>query len=273
MDQLSVGGVSVPVLGLGTYSMEGERLRLAVNTALGVGYTWFDTAYRYKNERELGKALRCVDSQRGWVSSKLSGLQYVGERKWWYLNRVSAKKALKGSLKRLDVRQLDMYMLHSPFNHYEKAYAELIALRETGLVRLSGVSGFDENQLKHIKQFCGEYPQFNMVECHPHFSNKGLIAFCRENGVQVIARSPFAHGLILPVLGKDEGLSAMSKRYDKSVPQLVLKWMVQQGLAVVVRSCDPNHIRENIDIFDFELAEGEMEYIDGLNLDQSYGVR
>ena len=124
MQYLKIGDIDVPKIGLGLYSMHGERLKNAVEAALASGYEWFDTAYRYENERELGEVLRGAGHEDSCISTKLSGLQYVGKRKLLYLDRLSAKRILRGSLKRLGARRVDMYMLHSPFRHYERAFAE-----------------------------------------------------------------------------------------------------------------------------------------------------
>lgn len=273
MQYLRIGEVDFPQLGLGLYSMRGDVLKNAVDAALELGYSWLDTAYRYENEKELGALLSCHEKIDLRVSSKLSGLQYVGERKYFYLNKISAKRALKGTLSRLGMQSIDMYMLHSPFRHFEKAFSDLLRLKEAGLVQTVGVSGFGEDQLQTIHAYCGEWPQFNMIECHPFYSNKDVIGFCKEHGIQVIARSPFAHGHILPELQKDSVLGEMAKSHQVDIPQLVLRWIVQQGMAVMTRSANPKHIKDNMRVFDFELSEQECGYMDGLNIDKSFGAK
>ena len=166
-----------------------------------------------------------------------------------------------------------MYMLHSPFRHYERAFAELQALKAAGLIGTIGVSGFKEEQLEQVKSYCGEYPEFNMIECHPYFSNKDLIAYCKSKDIKLIARSPLAHGVILPQLTMDNGLEEMSRKYGCSVPQLILRWIIQQDMVALVRSANPEHIKENVRVFDFELSDEDICYIDGLNINKSYGVK
>ena len=273
MQYLKIGDIEVPKIGLGLYSMQGEILETAMKAALESGYEWFDTAYRYENEKELGEILRGGGHSSVVISTKLSGLQYVGKRKLLYLDQMSAKRILKGSLKRLGSRKVDMYMLHSPFRHYERAFAELQALKAAGLIGTIGVSGFKEEQLEQVKSYCGEYPEFNMIECHPYFSNKDLIAYCKSKGIKLIARSPLAHGVILPQLTMDNGLEEMSRKYGCAVPQLILRWIVQQNMVALVRSANPEHIKDNIRIFDFELSDEDICYIDGLNINKSYGVK
>lgn len=273
MQYLKIGDIDVPKIGLGLYSMHGEMLKNAVDAAITSGYEWFDTAYRYENEKELGKVLKGLGREGICISTKLSGLQYVGKRKMLYLDRMSAKRILKGSLKRLGARRVDMYMLHSPFRHYERAFAELQALKAAGLIGTIGVSGFKEEHLEQVKSYGGEYPEFNMIECHPYFSNKDLIAFCKSKGIKLIARSPLAHGVILPQLTKDKGLEEMSRKYGCAIPQLILRWIVQQDMVALVRSANPEHIKENIRILDFELTDDDISYIDGLNINKSYGVK
>ena len=273
MQYLKIGDIDVPKIGLGLYSMHGETLKNAVEAALASGYEWFDTAYRYENERELGEVLRGAGHEDSCISTKLSGLQYVGKRKLLYLDRLSAKRILRGSLKRLGARRVNMYMLHSPFRHYERAFAELQALKAAGLIGTIGVSGFKEEQLEQVKSYCGEYPEFNMIECHPYFSNKDLIAYCKSKDIKLIARSPLAHGVILPQLTMDNGLEEMRRKYGCAVPQLILRWIVQQNMVALVRSANPEHIKENVRVFDFELSDGDISYIDGLNINKSYGVK
>lgn len=273
MQYLKIGEVDFPQLGLGLYSMHGDVLKNAVDTALGWGYTWFDTAYRYENEKELGALLRSHERTDLRISSKLSGLQYVGEKKFFYLNKISAKRALKGTLSRLGMQCIDMYMLHSPFRYFEKAFSDLLRLKEAGLVQTVGVSGFGEEQLQTIHAYCGEWPQFNMIECHPFYSNKDVIGYCKEHGVQVIARSPFAHGHILPELKKDSVLGEMAKSHQVDIPQLILRWIVQQGMVVMTRSANPIHIKDNMRVFDFELSEQECGYMDRLNINKSFGAK
>lgn len=273
MQYLKIGDIEVPKIGLGLYSMQGGILEAAVKAALESGYEWFDTAYRYENEKELGEILRGGGHSSVVISTKLSGLQYVGKRKLLYLDQMSAKKILKGSLKRLGSRKVDMYMLHSPFRHYERAFAELQALKAAGLIGTIGVSGFKEEQLEQVKSYCGEYPEFNMIECHPYFSNKDLIAYCKSKGIKLIARSPLAHGVILPQLTMDNGLEEMCRKYGCAVPQLILRWIIQQDMVALVRSANPEHIKENVRVFDFELSDGDISYIDGLNINKSYGVK
>lgn len=273
MDTVRIGAAVVPALGFGTFPLRGDVLKKAVGAAMNAGFLWFDTAFRYGNESELGQVLNSSGTGDFVVSTKLSGLQYVGRKDWLYLNRISAKRALKDSKARLGISQMCMYMLHSPFRHYFKAYSELQKLYKEGAVKAIGVSGFQIHHLKRIKDYCGDFPQFDMIECHPLFNNSLLRDFCKQNNIQVIARSPFAHGQLLPELCGDVELSKLSQKYSKSVPQLILRWIVQQGMAAVVNSSNPDHIREDAAIFDFRLAESDMKYIDSLNLDRSYGVK
>lgn len=270
MEYTFIGDVKIPVIGLGTFGMHDDILRNAIMCSVACGGVFFDTAFRYENESEMGDALF---NKNAIISSKLSGMQYCGKRKWLYLDGISAKKAYRASCRKLRHDKLDIYMLHSPFRNFEKAYSELIRMKRNNLVGAIGVSGFDVERLNKIKDYCGEYPQFDMIELHPYYSQKSLVDFCEVNGIKVIARSPFAHGEILPELYKDCKLEAMSNKYHKTVPQLVLRWITQQDITVVFRSACEEHIKENCQIFDLTLTEEEMQYFNSLNRNCSYGVR
>lgn len=275
MEYITINNINVPQIGLGLFNMHGEMLRQSINSAIHAGYTYFDTAYRYGNEREIGSLLSEFKKElisNPIVSTKLSQIQYWGTRRKLYLDRMSIGKALRMTTKNLQTDTIDIYLLHSPFNGFSKAYRELIHLKTKGKLKIIGVSGFDVEQMKRLKEECGEYPNVCMLEIHPFHFPISLVNFCQEKGVVIIARSPFAHGDILNELSTDERLIDLSNKYNKTIPQIILKWIVQWGIIALPRSSNINHIKENINIFDFKLSEKEMEIINGLNRNCSYGV-
>lgn len=273
MYYIDIEGLSIPMVGLGTFSMHGEELKAVMASALEMGYRLFDTAYRYGNEDEIGGIVSGLDSARPVVlSTKLSGLQFNGRRKRLYLDRQSPRRSLAGSLRRLRQKSIDIYMLHSPFRDYHKAYAKLLKEKERGRVKVLGVSGYGIDHLKRIKDYCGEYPMVDMVELHPYHSSRAVVDFCKENNIRLIARSPFAHGEIIPLLSEDADIRNMANAFNKSIPQIILRWIVQQGVIAMPRTKNPNHLQENIDVFDFELSNSDMDVIDMKNKDLSFGV-
>lgn len=262
-----------PLIGLGLSAVSGNKVSKVVKWAIESGYEYLDTAYRYGNEQEIGEVISLFkecNSIR--VSTKLSELQYIGRRRFLYFDRVSPRKAIKEAEKRLRKKKIDLYLLHSPFKGYEDAYEELLSLQKNNLVGLIGVSGFNVSQLNNIKERCGVYPQVCMVEMHPLYNPRDMIHFCKFNNIALIARSPFAHGIILHELDKKKEFVIMKKKYAKTVPQLILRWIIQQGIIALPRSQNFAHIKDNINIFDFELSNDEMSYIDSLNQNISYGV-
>ena len=189
-----------------------------------------------------------------------------------YLNKQSPRRSVKASLTKLGKSCLDIYLLHSPFKDYHIAYSKLLEEQQLGRIKVLGVSGFNEEQLRCIKQFCGIYPMVNMIELHPYHSSKELVAFCQENGIQVIARSPFAHGIILKELSDNVKICNIAIKYCKSIPQIVLRLIIQQDVVAMHRTQNVIHLKENIDIFDFELDDNEMNIMYLLNKNLSFGV-
>ena len=260
--------LNLPPIGLGLYAMHGKVLASALKTALDAGCTLFDTAWKYGNEKEVG----AIVPPDAFVCTKISGEQYNGHRYCLFLDRQSVRKSVARAARKLNRMPVDIVLLHSPFPGYRKAFAELLQARGEGLVKAVGVSGFGIKQLEAIKAHCGAFPDLCMLEVHPYHSAPEVTAFCAQNGIGVIARSPFAHGQILEELGREPVMQQLTAATGKSVPQIVLRWCVQHGWIALPRSADPGHIRENLAIFDFELSADDVRAIDALNRDESYGV-
>lgn len=255
-------------IGLGLFSLHGAALESALKAALESGYTLFDTAYKYGNEQEIGTIL----PPSSLVCTKICGTQYTGRRRFLHLDRQSIRKSVSQAARKLKRNPIDIVLLHNVFRGYPEAFAELVEVQREGRVKTTGVSGYAIRHLEEIKRHCGVYPQVCMLELHPYHSSPELTAYCAGNGIRVMARSPFAHGLILQELGREPVFQELAASTGKSVPQLVLRWCIQHGWTPIPRSADVRHIRENIAVFDFELSAGEMQAIDALNRDQSYGV-
>jgi len=253
--------------------MHGDGLKIAMDAALSSGYTLFDTAFKYGNESEIARNLMsCSSLDRVIVQTKisitqLSSKRFIGIR----YGRNTERDALRGSLKRLKKDKLDVYLVHSPASGFESVYSSLMRFRDEGLVRVIGVCGFQKEHLLAIKNKFGEFPSINQVEVHPYYSNKRLIDFCKEHGITVEARSPFAHGDVMNEFMLNPVLSSIASKYEKSVPQIIIKWLIQQGLIVIAKSEQPSHIVANANVFDFEMTESEMKSIASLNRNLSFG--
>lgn len=272
MNTINVGGLTLTQVGLGTFPLKDGALKNALATAVSNGYGLVDTAFKYQNETEIGDFFN--SGNQVIIQTKFSVTQ-LSYKKFFCLKygRKTTKDAIEGSMERLRKQCLDVYLLHSPSNGYVDYYGDLKEFRGQNKVKAIGVCRFDKRQLQDIKDKHGEYPAINQIEVHPFYTNKRVIDFCKENGIVVEARSLFTHGDALQELMRSKILNGIAMEYGKSVPQIIVRWVVQQGLIAIVKSCTPNHIKENVDVFDFYLTDKQMAMIDSMNRDQSFGVK
>lgn len=276
MNTMNIGGLDISQVGLGTFPLKGESLQNALRCAAENGYTLIDTAYKYKNEAEIGSFLAAcnVHEQPIIVQTKFSATQLSYKKFLWIkYGRKTTKDAIIGSMKRLQKDCLDIYLLHSPSKGYVDFYGDLIKYREQQKVKVIGVCKFDEQQLKDIKNAYGEYPAINQIEVHPYYTNKRVIEFCKDNGILIEARSLFTHGDALKELMQSDILQNIANEYNKSVPQIIVKWALQQGLVAIVQSGSSNHIKEDCEVFDFSLTEKQMSLVDSMNRNRSFGYK
>lgn len=254
-------GVHMPWLGLGVWkTKEGQEVIGAVKTALQLGYRSIDTAAIYGNEEGVGQGLResGVPREDIFVTTKVWNSDQGYE---------STLKAFEASRKRLGLETIDLYLVHwaKPAT-YRETWKALVHLQKEGLVRAIGVSNFQIHHLQQIIEDTGVAPAVNQVECHPLLSQKELLAFTREHNIQLEAWSPLMQGnLDLPVL------TQLASKYGKSPAQIVLRWDIQNGVVIIPKSVTENRIRENANIFDFELSSEDMALIDGLNQNKRFG--
>lgn len=266
-------GVKMPLVGLGTYPMKGKVLERAVNVCHETGYRLYDSAWYYRNEDTLGRVFRQLNIPRKelFVQSKLKAEQYLGRRRYLHLDKKTVKKCFEHTLKRYNIGYLDLYLMHSHIDWYMEAYADLLKLYELRKVRAIGVCNCSIEQLKRLKSMHGVYPMVNQVEMHPYFSRLDLVDFCQDNNIQIQAFSPYAHGDYLKELLQNEYLQTLSLKYHKTICQIIMRWFVQRSISVIPQSSNPIHIKENIDVFDFELQESEIMRINAMDKNLSYG--
>ncbi len=264
-------GIQVPMVGLGTYPMRGSTVKNAVQSAIESGYELFDSAWYYHNEKEIGEIVRTVPREKVFICSKLKAEQWLGRRRFLHLDKKSVINCYKDTLKRYQLDYLDIYLLHSNIDFYIESYKEMMELYEAGLVRAIGVCSCTINQLKKFHSMYGHYPMLNQIELHPFYQRKDLRDFCKDNDIQVMAFSPFAHGDHMKELLQIETLKTISVNHNKTIGQIILRWFVQNGIVVIPQSSNPKHIQENIDIFDFNLEDEEMDSISHIDRNQSYG--
>ncbi len=249
-------GVKMPYLGLGVFRIaSGEQTRSAVRTALEYGYRLIDTARIYCNEKSVGRGIKDsgVPREQVFVTTKL-----------WRTDYEDPRRGLMDSLKRMGLDYIDLFLLHWPFNGYVKAWQELEKLQQEGLIRAIGVSNFTEEHLKALKEGgAAVVPQVNQTEIHPANTEEGLVAYCRAHNILVEAYSPLGgEGRLLI---DDPRLIGMRDYYKKTAAQIILRWHLQRGLAVIPKSIRPERIIENSQLFDFDLSQGDVETISDLN--------
>jgi 2,5-diketo-D-gluconate reductase A len=252
--------VEMPVLGFGVFQIPADDTEQAVIAALETGYRSIDTARSYMNEEAVGRALTAGGIPRDelFITTKL-WVEDQGEEK--------ARRAFEASLERLGLDYLDLYLIHQPFGDYYGSWRAMEELHRQGLARAIGVSNFYPDRLVDLIEHNETPPAINQVECHPFFQRADYQELMRERGVQIESWGPFAEGR--NNLFSDPTLSEIGEAHGKSVAQVVLRWLVQRGVVVVQKSVRPERMRENIDVFDFELKDEEMERIAGMDRGES----
>ncbi|QNO16007.1 aldo/keto reductase [Alkalicella caledoniensis] len=254
-------GVKMPWLGLGVWKVKDEEeIDLSVKAAIRAGYRSIDTAAAYKNEAGVGKAIAesGVDREELFITTKVWNADQGYE---------STLKAFDASLEKLGLDYIDLYLIHWPVaDKYKETWRALEKLYKDKKVRAIGVSNFHMHHLQDLMADCEVIPMVNQVEFHPLLTQKELRFFCNENGIQMEAWSPLMQGnLDHPVLAQIGG------KYGKTVAQVILRWDLQNGVVTIPKSVKEHRIQENMDIFDFELTEQEMESIESLNENKRFG--
>lgn len=255
-------GVKMPYFGLGVYKVEdGDFTVNTVKTALNEGYRLIDTAAFYKNEESVGKGIKesGIPREEIFVTTKVWNDDQGYD---------STLKAFEDSMKKLDLEYLDLYLIHwAVSGKYLDTWRALERLYKEGRVRAIGVSNFQIHHLQDIMNNFEEKPTVNQVELHPYLTQKELRAFCHEHQIQVEAWSPLAKGQVL----NEPILKELAQKYNKSTAQVTLRWHLQNDVIVIPKSITPTRIKENAQIFDFELTEEEMRKIDSLHKDYRTG--
>lgn len=249
-------GVEMPVLGFGVFQVPPDETEEVVAAALQTGYRSLDTAAAYRNEEAVGRAIAASGIPRAelFVTTKL-WIQDAGED--------NAKRAFDQSLRRLGLDYLDLYLIHQPFGDYYGSWRAMQQLHRDGLARAIGVSNFYSDRLVDLIDHNEIAPAVNQVECHPFFQRTADQELMRERGVQIESWGPFAEGR--NDLFTNPTLTEIGNTHDKSVAQVVLRWLTQRDVVVIPKSVRPERMRENLDIFDFELTSAELERIAALD--------
>ena len=250
-------GVQMPILGFGVFQIpEPEQCERAVSDALAAGCRLIDTAAAYLNEEAVGRAVAAsgIPRQELFVTTKL-WVQDAGE--------AQARRAFERSLDRLGLEYLDLYLIHQPFGDYYGAWRAMAQLQADGLVRAIGVSNFYPDRLVDLIDHTNTVPAVNQVETHPFFQRTTDQELMRAWGVQIQSWGPFAEGrndlFTHPVL------TAIAAGHDRTVAQVVLRWLVQREVVAIPKSVRPERIAQNLDVVDFALTDADMAAIAALD--------
>jgi 2,5-diketo-D-gluconate reductase A len=245
-------GVEMPVLGFGVYQIPPEDTEEAVATALEVGYRHFDTAEAYQNEKAVGRAIRNGGIPRDelFVTTKL-WIRGPGED--------GAQAAFKRSLERLGLDHVDLYLIHQPYGDYYSFWRAMEAVHAEGLARAIGVSNFHSDRLVDLIEHNDVTPAVNQIEAHPFFQRRADQELMRERGVQMESWGGFAEGR--NNLFSDPTLTGIGDAYGKSAAQVVLRWLIQRDIVTIPKSVRRERMEQNLDVFDFELTDDDMDRI------------
>ncbi|MEK4533249.1 MAG: aldo/keto reductase [Solibacillus sp.] len=255
-------GAEMPYLGLGVYKMTDRDETLeAIEAALDLGYRAIDTAALYYNEEEVGEAIRhsSVPREDLFVTTK------VWNSDQGYDNTL---RAFETSLKKLDMDYVDLYLTHWPVEHkYVDTYRAIERLYDEKLIRVTGVSNHHEHHLKTILATCNVAPMVNQIEAHPYLTQEPLRAFCEQQQIAVTAWSPLGRGKVL----NDETIIRIADEYNVSPAQIILRWHLQNDVIIIPKSVTASRIKENSELYHFELTNETMQQLNALNRNERFG--
>lgn len=251
-------GHQLPNLGLGTYQLKGGAGFQQILAAIKSGYRLIDSATNYDNEGIVGKAIRHSGVPRSefFITSKLPGKYHDYE---------SARDAIQESLARMGIDYFDLFIIHWPLPKrglYVEAWQALVDAQKQGLIRSIGVSNFEPEHLDRIIEETGVKPAVNQIEIHPYWVQEDNVLENLRRGIKVEAWSPLGRG---SAALKEPVIQEIAEKYDKSTSQIITRWHIDRGIIPVLRSSNPAHQREDLDVFDFELENNEIAAINDLN--------
>jgi 2,5-diketo-D-gluconate reductase A len=257
-------GTTIPQLGFGVFQIDPSDTAESVSTAFEIGYRHIDTAQMYGNEAEVGEAIKSsgIDRDELWITTKCNNSNH---------GRLDSQKALDESLSKLGLDHVDLYLIHWPLPGKDlyvdtwKGFEEALG---DGKVRTIGVSNFQPHHLDRLLEETETVPAVNQIELHPHMQQAGLRAYHERHGIRTEAWSPIGQGrglLDAPELGE------IAQAHGKSAAQVVLRWHIQIGNIIFPKSVTPDRVRENFEIFDFELTDEDMQKIEGMEKAERLG--
>lgn len=256
MQYVDAHGAHIPQIGLGSMTLTGEAGTAAIKTALDVGYRHLDTAFSYGNEKENGEALRASGVKRDdvWITTKVRPNEAKAD---------AFARSVDESLANLQIPQVDLLLIHWPSKDVPLAetIGALCKAKKDGKTRHIGVSNFTTALLDEAWKLTTEPLVCNQIECHPFINQDKVIAASKAKGMAVVAYVPIVRGKI----PGSEALERIGKTHGKSVAQVSLRYLVELGLIAIPRSSNPEHLKQNLDVFDFKLSAAEMAELKALN--------
>lgn len=251
-------GIKMPMAGIGTFLLSPDEAEASVLAALEYGYRLIDTANAYMNEKAVGRARKHSGVAREDISL---------ETKIWPCF-YEENDAIDKTLERLDTDYIDLLLIHQPAGNYVAGYRQMEKAYKEGKVKAIGLSNFNEDQIKEILDICEVKPQILQTEVHPYSQEKALKAFLDKEGIVIQAWYPLGHGD--KTLIEEPLFAEFGTKYGKSSAQIILRWHIQDGNIVIPGSKNPDHIKDNFDIFDFALTDVEMEQIAAMDKQKRY---
>lgn len=244
--------VKIPVLGFGVFQIPQEQTAEAVKDAIKAGYRHIDTAQSYLNETEVGQGIEAsgIDRSELFITTKV-----------WIenVNYEDTIKSIERSLQRLNLDYLDLVLIHQPYNDVYGSWRALEELKETGKIKAIGVSNFGVDRIVDLDIHNRIQPQVNQIEINPFHQQEEQVAALQQENVVVEAWAPFAEGK--NQLFQNQLLQAIADKYNKSIAQVILRWLVERDIVVLAKSVNPKRMAQNLDIFDFELTEEDKQQI------------
>jgi len=254
-------GMRLPLLGLGTFGMKEKNILSAVAAAQEVGIRLFDTSPNYHVDLSLGLALKQVGLKREEI--------IIVEKVDTTEQLIPIGISLENCLKRLGTDYIDLYLIHWPFpGRYIDTWKQMERFCQEGIVKSIGVCNFMPHHFDSLLKKANIIPAVNQIELHPLFTQKNTVEYCRRNNIAIMAYTPL--GRMNPALIDNHLIKVLARKYNKTVPQIILRWDVQSNVIVIPKSESPLRIRENCEIFDFCLLDEEIAAIDALNCDMRF---
>ncbi len=251
-------GLKMPMAGIGTFLLSPDEAEASVLSALQCGYRLIDTANAYVNEKAVGRAMK---------KSGVPRRDIFLETKLWP-SFYEQDETIDKTLERLDTDYIDLLLLHQPAGNYIEGYRQMEKAYKEGKVKAIGLSNFDMKQMQEILDMCEVKPAVLQTEVHPYSQEKELKEFLKKEEIVIQVWYPLGHGD--KALIQEPLFVKLGEKYKKTSAQIILRWHIQDGNIVIPGSKNPDHIRDNFDLFDFELTEEEMKEISDMDQKKRY---